>query len=341
MKFIRTPELSIEEYLKQCEEQLKAHLSSTSNTTSGININLKTELPEIAKEDMPKIYILDSAYIKIRALVSQCSKEIAWHGVVEYHETKNTYLIKDILMYPQIATGTTVTSDDDPYNEWFSKLEDTTFFNVRYQGHSHVNIGTGPSSVDTGFYDQVIASYDEKTPNPYYIFHVTNKNDVHNLILFDFKRNIIFENKDLDLVITSKNGLPIKKWAEANIEKYMKENTPVTAYGNNLLGQKFYGHSDWDNLTYGAGDTDSADAYWARVRNQRQNATKYTNQQIQQANKLKTNKNNKNSINNKTIKVCDNCGIVVEVYPNQKYCPECKQKNTLCYFNPKDWELTK
>ena len=83
---------------------------------------------------------------------------MAW--CAERCEEKDTYLISDILVYPQEVTGSTVTTDQNEYEMWLMKQEDDVFNNIRMQGHSHVNMSTSPSSVDLNLYDGILSQLD-------------------------------------------------------------------------------------------------------------------------------------------------------------------------------------
>ena len=93
----------IQEAVTMLRKQLKS-----SKTTSSV-VELKYTLSMV---DMPKatLVIENVAWQKICALVDQCDKEVAWHGIVR--KENNVYTITDVLVFPQEVTGATVTSDE-------------------------------------------------------------------------------------------------------------------------------------------------------------------------------------------------------------------------------------
>lgn len=185
------------------------------------------KLPAPKKEDKPVIFITSDAEKKMKALVQNIDKEIAWHGTVTYDANTNVYTINDILVYPQLVTGATVTSDDELYPTWLNELDDDTFNSIRMQGHSHVNMGVSPSSTDTEFYDKLTQHISD-----YYIFIILNKSNKIYVNLYDIKNNVLYENDDL---IIETEGLDFNDWAEEQIAEYIGVHH-ITLYTGNSVG---------------------------------------------------------------------------------------------------------
>lgn len=143
------------------------------------------------------------AWIKMWTIIFGIDKEIAWHGVVKRDED-NTYVVSDILVYPQKVTGATVESDDDKYPFWYAKLTDTpeVFDNLRMQGHSHVNMGVTPSGTDLAFYKDILDMVGE---DDFYVFVIFNKKGEKTVKIYDFRDNLLYETADVDVKV-SDNG---------------------------------------------------------------------------------------------------------------------------------------
>jgi hypothetical protein len=156
----------------------------------------------------PTILFTKKAYEKVTTICQTIDIEIAWHGVVT--KEKDTYIIEDILVYPQEATPVTVTSNDDDYPSWLHNLPDNIFNKIRLQGHSHVNMATTPSGTDVINRDDILTQVTD-----YYIFMIFNKKNSINIRLYDIKENICYEPQDIKLIIP-------KTWAEEEIEEYLK-----------------------------------------------------------------------------------------------------------------------
>ena len=137
------------------------------------------------------------AWLKMTALVNEYQSEIGWHGTARRGEG-DMYLVDDIIVYPQNVTGATVTPDQVEYQNWLMEQPDEVFQNIRFQGHSHVNMGVTPSGVDTAFYDEILAQLDDTM---FYIFMVINKRGERTIRIYDMAKNLYFGNADVSVEI--------------------------------------------------------------------------------------------------------------------------------------------
>ena len=143
------------------------------------------------------VWLTPEAYRKTVALVTEFKDEVGWHGVVS-RSGDNEFIIEDIFVYPQEVTGSTVNTDQEAYTKWLYELDDDTFNKIRMQGHSHVNMGVSPSSVDDKHRQQILEQLESSM---YYIFMIWNKSlSVHTLI-YDMSRNVLYEDDDIDIQI--------------------------------------------------------------------------------------------------------------------------------------------
>ena len=153
-------------------------------------------------DEKAQVYFTLEAWLKVKALVSKFDKEVAWHGIAKRakhsEEEKNTYIISDILVYPQVVTGATVNTDQEKYQMWLMEQEDDVFNNIRFQGHSHVNMGVSPSSVDTAWYDEILAQLSD---DMFYIFMIFNKKNEMWCKVYDMQSNICFEPSDVSVSV--------------------------------------------------------------------------------------------------------------------------------------------
>lgn len=139
------------------------------------------------------------AWDKMQGLIKGFSEEVAWHGVA-YRGAEGTdeYYITDILVYPQEVTGGTVTTDQEKYQTWLMNHDDDVFNNIRMQGHSHVNMGVTPSSVDNALYDKILDQLEE---DMFYIFMIYNKKGDKTFKIYDLAKNVLFETSDVTVKI--------------------------------------------------------------------------------------------------------------------------------------------
>lgn len=143
------------------------------------------------------VYFTMEAWTKMFMIIRQFDKEVAWHGVCERHDSdgKHGYLIKDILVYPQTVTGTTVEMDTEEYAKWVqANLEDPRFEQIHMQGHSHVRMGVTPSGTDINHQKEILEYLEG---DGYYIFMIYNKDLKSNYKIYDYGKNIMFEDTDI------------------------------------------------------------------------------------------------------------------------------------------------
>lgn len=186
------------------EQEAKAFLETIQRA---IRNGSETEfrVPEI---DVPKarcqVHLDPLAWRKINTLVGHFNSEVAWNGVVR-RLGAHSFLIEDVLApYPQEVTGVTVNSDEQSYREWFTALDEEMQSKVRFQGHSHVNMGVTPSGTDISDRKRTVTSLplgmrDEL--DLFYIFGIFNKSGAINMVVYDYTANTFYDTKDVDILI--------------------------------------------------------------------------------------------------------------------------------------------
>lgn len=219
-------------------EQFKRDLTNTRFDSKTVTLTANTELKETQKA---KIKFTPEAFCKMRTLITNCEKEIAWHGVVDTPE-KNVYVISDILVYPQEVSGATVTSNDEKYPMWLMQLPDETFNKLRFQGHSHVNFGATPSSTDLNLYDNMLQTLQE---DDFYIFFIMNKKSDVWAQIYNLKENIIYETKDIDIEI-SFNDQSSMEWYGAQCRDMIVEPKPVIAATTTTTSKTTKNYKEYD-----------------------------------------------------------------------------------------------
>lgn len=185
------------ECIEECVNEFKKDLAS-SKWADG-KVNFSKTLGVISRK--AKIYFTEAAWMKMQALIKEFDKEVAWHGVAfrGEDETKDEYIIKDIVVYPQKVTGSTVEMDTEEYAKWIEdNIEDERFFNIRMQGHSHVNMMVSPSSVDLAHQEAILDQLSDKL---FYIFMIWNKRGDSNIKIYDLAKNVLFETADIDIEV--------------------------------------------------------------------------------------------------------------------------------------------
>jgi len=187
------PIILTEKIKQQAREDFNKMLESVKMPDGKLTYDMSYEY----EDSSVTVWITPEAYKKILALVTEFSDEVGWHGTVS-RSGDDEYIIEDIFVYPQEVTGSTVNTDQKLYTEWLYELDDEIFDKIRMQGHSHVNMGVSPSSVDDKHRQQIL---DQLEPTMFYIFMIWNKSlSVHTLI-YDMAKNILYEDDDVDIML--------------------------------------------------------------------------------------------------------------------------------------------
>ena len=183
---------------ENCMKMIDSALAQpTLSSKFNMNVDLKDVLPIL--KDKAQLMFSERAYAKLVLLVTHNEKEVAAHGTafrITDKELGSAFLVDDILVYPQEATGGTVDSNDAEYGPWMSRLPDEIFNNLRFQAHSHVRMDVKPSGTDLSFYHRMM----QTVPN-FYIFFILNKRMEMWCEIYDIERNIYFEDGDVDTTV--------------------------------------------------------------------------------------------------------------------------------------------
>ena len=216
--------------LNPVKDKVKEKLLEKYDTTLFMNtskIELKLDIEDILDEYIeqqniiePTVYITSNAYIKMRMLVDKTDKEVGWYGIVkEMPGLEATYVIEDIVVYPQKVTGATVEQDDDRLFEFEASLTTEQVNHKRFHGHSHVNMSTGPSGVDENFYQELLSQVTD-----YFIITITNKRNEYTTRFYDMQNNILYTDVAIHLI--QDNGVPYMDWYNT-VKEEVKEPTNV------------------------------------------------------------------------------------------------------------------
>lgn len=237
MKYIDIPTTNFEAIEKEFSEYLR-----TLKTNAG-RITFTKDFDAIKKVDTtkivkPNIYFSATALIKMIILVQSCPEEIAWQAPVKriaYQPTAENpnpgfyYVIGDPLVYPQEVSGTSVVIQETEYAQWSMKLSDEVYNSLRFQGHSHVNMGVHPSAVDDNTYNSFLSQLKK---DDYYIFLIMNKRFEMEFLVYDYSQNIIFETADVTWDIFDTTGKSITAWKNESMKALKRREIVPTPYKN-------------------------------------------------------------------------------------------------------------
>lgn len=184
-------------------------------------------------KDAVEVNFTLEAYHEMCALIDHFNTEVAWHGLVNRID-KTHFQITKIMIYPQTVTGATVNTDQAEYTKWLYAHNDEEFNAIRFQGHSHVNMGTTPSGVDMQNQWDVI---DQLGPEDYYIFMIWNKSRSYNVRVVDMADNVIYSGDDVKVTIGDLDMKSFIEEAEGLVKKQVATYTSYTgSYGGNYNG---------------------------------------------------------------------------------------------------------
>ena len=217
-----TPKL-IGELTDEFREQLQEYNTHTDRINYSKNLSDIFKKTSDEKTEKIQVNFTADAYLKMMQLVSTCPDEIGWHGTVQrVSDTK--FIVDEILVFPQIVSGTEVTPDETAFNKWmlqfFEDDEDTTIQRMRFHGHSHVNMGTTPSGTDDRYQADMLGNIKD-----YYIFLITNKKADHNVMVYDVQHNRYLDKTDIILGIELSNDINLADWTNEQMKLVTKRST--------------------------------------------------------------------------------------------------------------------
>lgn len=167
-------------------------------------INIKEKFG--ADKRTANLYISPIAYTKMFALVNDFTTEVEWHGLIQRID-ESEFELYDILVFPHEVGSATVTSNQEEYEKWLDTIDDTTFNNMKFHGHSHVNMGVTPSGVDESYRESIVSQLpNDSTKDVFYAFMIVNKKHEIQATIYDVTENAVYDTRNKDLVVDTMFG---------------------------------------------------------------------------------------------------------------------------------------
>ena len=180
---------------KEFERSLKKGLIMRDKFS--VEMTCKFTKSEQESQEKAILVISPLAYAKICAVVAGFQTEVAWYGLTKrVDEEKPYFFLRDIVVYPQTVTGSTVVMEDED-NFWKSMSEEDAL-NMRFHGHSHVNMACQPSTTDMDHRELELRLLPKDS---YQIFMIWNKRLEFTSTIYDCKHNIQYENADVQVTV--------------------------------------------------------------------------------------------------------------------------------------------
>jgi len=223
-------------------------LNRTNKTIRGVkaktfcqhSFRVKVEL----MASIPRVLISRLAYNKMWHYVDIADKEISWLGTVV--EDENDFLIEDVFLLKQEVdhTATEITLDGlaEFGQEILSKPNGIEIYeNIRFWGHSHVNMGTSPSPQDEEQMEVL-----RESEHPFFIRGILNKSGRMEFSIFLYSAGI--KIVDAEWAISE----PIDELIRAEIETEFKDKVvEAVHFYSPQFGAQDYGHNPLHNASAG------------------------------------------------------------------------------------------
>lgn len=205
--------------------------------TLGGELNFKYELDKV--DSKADLFITELAMLKMKHLVGEFDKEVGWYGCarrVTDAENPSTFVVDDILVYPQTVSGATVDFDPPAVAKWkMEHYDDERTHRMYLHGHSHVNMGTSPSPTDKEHQREIL---DMLNGDQFYIFTIMNKRGERYLVIYDMLTNTMYEQADIKVTVL-KSPTGIFQFI-SDAKELVKNETPKTQTYPTYQGYPYY-----------------------------------------------------------------------------------------------------
>lgn len=187
------------------------------------------------------LYFTPEAWTKMSALVARYSTEVQWHGLVR-RLSEFEFEVYDIIVPPHEVTGTTVISDYAPYGKWLDALDDNTFNAVKFHGHSHVNMGVSPSSVDMKYRLDLVTQLPGPTDgmDAFYIFLIINKRHEWSAEIYDITNNALYSTDDINVEVVFDDGTTLEYFVQEANKVAVNKPAAYNGYQGYHHGSQWY-----------------------------------------------------------------------------------------------------
>lgn len=228
------------EEIKELREEFEKKLASIKAADG--KFKFEKDLGKIDKK--AEVVFDGDTFAKMKTLIACTDKEVGWHclarKVEPNEEYASRYEVYGIMVYPQEVTGSTVNTNKEEFDMWLYQRPDEEFNNIRFHGHSHVDMTASPSSVDKTMYEDWLGDLQKGMPNQFYIFSIWNRKGDCWMNIYDLEDNVLYESKDVDVKWRPDGLMEFISDAEDMVK--VSKPKPVTAKQTNYGGVTYVDH---------------------------------------------------------------------------------------------------
>jgi hypothetical protein len=177
---------------------------------------------EMIEGVVPVVYVSPLANAKMQYYVDIVSDEVGWLGTVEELECGD-YYIDDVYLFDQEVNGATTEISEDSLSEFATEMlkqpDGMDIMNkMRFWGHSHINMATGPSAQDNSQMDTFASS-----GHDFFIRGIFNKKGEVNLSIYHYGRGVIFHHVEWQIYTEETDEL--RDQIELEVKSKVKKKT--------------------------------------------------------------------------------------------------------------------
>jgi hypothetical protein len=177
---------------------------------------------EMIEGVIPVIYVSPIANAKMQHYVDIVNDEVGWMGTVEELDSGD-YYIEDVYLFDQEVNGATTEIGEDSLAKFATEMlkepDGMEIMNkMRFWGHSHVNMATGPSGQD----DSQMEVFSD-CGHDFFIRGIFNKKGEVNWSVYHYSRGVIFHHLEWQLYTEESDEL--RDQIEDEIREKVKKKT--------------------------------------------------------------------------------------------------------------------
>lgn len=186
--------------------------SSMQRTTTPLRLKPPEPVPQ-----MPSVYYTKEVWESITYLVDKCTQEIGWLGLVE--EYQGWYLVTEIFIPEQEVSSATTDIEPEALAALTMQLldEGKDPNQLRYWGHSHVNMQVSPSTTDELQIQEYLQDVD------FFIRGIYNKKGDSKVDVYDVRTRHVHQCVFNDLyveAISDKRKKELDELLKTNVKQY-------------------------------------------------------------------------------------------------------------------------